>query len=136
MQPLFEYREAFAGYDTRVLELEGSGPPIVLLHGYADSADTWRPLMRELTASGRAANAVDLTGFGTAAELEAGEMLPQWDALVAAAIEHASDAAGGEGVIVVGNSLGGALSLRAAQRDDLPIAGIVPIAPAGLKSFG
>ena len=33
--------------------------------------------------------------------------------------------------IIVGNSLGGALALRAAQREDLPIAGIVPIAPAG-----
>ena len=48
MQPLFEYREAFAGYDTRVLELEGSGPPIVLLHGYADSADTWRLVLDRL----------------------------------------------------------------------------------------
>ena len=33
---------------------------------------------------------------------------------------------------MVGNSLGGCLSLRAAERMDLPIGGIVPIAPAGL----
>ena len=127
-----ERRHKLSGTDTRILEVEGSGPPFVLFHGYADSADTWRPLMNRFAAAERAAVAVDLTGFGTAEELEPGLMMPQWDELVAAAIDHASELAGGEEVVVVGNSLGGALSLRAAQRDDLPIAGIVPIAPAGL----
>ena len=42
IQPLFEHRRSFAGYATRVLELEGDGVPMVLFHGYADSADTWR----------------------------------------------------------------------------------------------
>lgn len=127
-----ERRTRLGGTRTRLLELEGKGPPLVLLHGYADSADTWRPLLRELAAAERAATAIDLTGFGTAERLSPGAMMPQWDAVVTAAIEGASEAAGGEGVIVVGNSLGGALSLRAAQRSELPIAGIVPIAPAGL----
>lgn len=127
-----EHRLKLGAAATRLVEIEGSGPPLLLLHGYADSADTWRPLLRELERAERAASAVDLTGFGTAGALDPGAMLPQWDALVAAAVERASAAAGGDGVIVVGNSLGGALALRAAQRDDLPIAGIVPIAPAGL----
>jgi pimeloyl-ACP methyl ester carboxylesterase len=34
--------------------------------------------------------------------------------------------------VVVGNSLGGALALRAGQADELPLAGVAPIAPAGL----
>ncbi len=42
IKPLFEHRQTLAGYDTRVLELEGDGAPIVMFHGYADSADTWR----------------------------------------------------------------------------------------------
>jgi len=33
---------------------------------------------------------------------------------------------------VSGNSLGGCVALRAAQRESLPIAGVVPVAPAGL----
>src|SRR5881392_1373577 len=61
-QPLFEYEERFGGFTTRVLELEGSGPPLVLLHGWADSADTWRPLLDRLGRIGRRAIAVDLPG--------------------------------------------------------------------------
>jgi pimeloyl-ACP methyl ester carboxylesterase len=51
VQPLFEHRMEFAGFDTRVLELEGDGPGLVLLHGWGDSADTWRPLLPELSTS-------------------------------------------------------------------------------------
>ena len=58
--------------------------------------------------------------------------MPQLDAFAAAVIERESERSGGERVIVAGNSLGGAVSLRAAERADLPVAGIVPIAPAGL----
>ena len=80
MQPLFEHRLELAGYDTRVLELEGEGPGLVLLHGWGDSADTWRPLLAELGARDRRAIAVDLPGFGTASPLRDGPMLPQLDA--------------------------------------------------------
>ena len=57
-------------------------------------------------------------------------MLPQLDRFVDAVLrETVQD--GGE-AIVAGNSLGGLLSLRAAQRcDEVPLAGVMPIAPAG-----
>ena len=128
-----ERRVRLAGFETRSLDLEGAGPPLLLLHGYADSADTWRPLMERLATRERAATAIDLVGFGTASDLDPkGLLLPQWDALVAAAVEDLSARHDGAEVFVVGNSLGGCLSLRAAERMDLPIGGIVPIAPAGL----
>ena len=131
MQPLIEYRLELAGFDTRALELEGEGPPLVLLHGYADSADTWRLVLDRLARRGRRAVALDLPGFGTAAPLRQGSVLGQLDAFTAAAVE-ATAADAGEEVVVAGNSLGGCLALRAAQDDTLPIAGVVPVAPAGL----
>jgi len=122
-----------AGVETRWLELEGEGPPLLLLHGYADSADTWRPLLERLADRGRAACAIDLTGFGTASELDLGRpLLPQWDELVAASVGELSERNRGSEVFVVGNSLGGCLALRAAQHPELEVGGIVPIAPAGL----
>ena len=66
MQPLFEHRLELAGYGTRALELEGDGPPLLLLHGYSDSADTWRLLLDRLGRVGRRAVALDMPGFGTA----------------------------------------------------------------------
>ena len=129
-QPLFEHRLDLAGFGTRALELEGEGPPVVLLHGWGDSADTWRLVLDQLARRGRRAIAVDLPGFGTADALGDGPMLPQLDRFCDAAVSYA--AAGGDTVVLAGNSLGGCLALRAGERDDLPLAGIVPIAPAGL----
>ena len=131
MQPLFEHRLRLAGFATRALELEGDGPPLLLLHGYADSADTWRRVLALLGRAGRRALAVDLPGFGAAAPLHDGPVLPQLDAFAAAAVRHVA-AEGGAPVVVTGNSLGGCLALRLAEQPELPLAGIVPVAPAGL----
>src|SRR5688572_25484149 len=120
---------------TRVLEIEGAGPPLVLLHGFADSADTWRPLMAELSRRGRAAIALDMPGFGAAARLDRDDdVLPQLDRFAAAAARHAArEPARGSGAVLAGNSLGGTVALRAAQDPGLPLTGVVPIAPAGLE---
>jgi pimeloyl-ACP methyl ester carboxylesterase len=132
MQPLVEHRASFGNYETRVLELEGDGPPLVLFHGYADSADTWRLVLAELARRDRRALAVDLPGFGRADRLRREEpLLGQLDEFAAAAIEAAAGGAS-EAAVAVGNSLGGCVAIRAAQRGDLPLAGIVPIGPAGL----
>src|SRR5262245_39119744 len=41
----------------------GKGPPVILLHGYAQTGHMWRPLMARLAAS-RTVIAPDLRGFG------------------------------------------------------------------------
>jgi pimeloyl-ACP methyl ester carboxylesterase len=134
MEPLFEHRLTIAGHGTRALELEGGGPGILLLHGWGDSADTWRPLLAELGQLERRALAVDLPGFGRASKLERGPILPQLDAFVAALVQ---DWSGGEPIVIAGNSLGGAVALRLAEHGaELPLAGVVPVAPAGLEMPG
>jgi len=134
MDRLIERSMQVAGHRTRVLELEGLGPGIVLLHGWGDSADTWRPLLTALERWGRRAIAVDLPGFGQATRLAPGAILPQLDDFALALVHEWG---GGEPVVVAGNSLGGCVALRLAeQADQLPLAGVVPVAPDGLAEPG
>lgn len=131
MEPIVEHRLRLGGVATRALELEGSGPPLILLHGFADSADTWRLLLDRLRRRGRAAVALDMPGFGAADPLDDGTaVLPALDAFAGAAVEHWAEQYGGR-VAIAGNSLGGTTAIRAAERDGQAIAGIAPIAPAG-----
>lgn len=155
MEPLFEHRMQFAGVETRVLELEGRGDPLVLFHGWSDSADTWRHTLALLARHDRRAIAVDLPGFGTADRADPGPLLPQLDAFGADVVSYAtadirpargreSGGAGRRGsrgrrAVVVGNSLGGCLALRLAERGAVrgtEIARVVALAPAGLDMAG
>ena len=135
MQPLMEHRMQLAGHETRALELEGDGPPVLLLHGFADSADTWRRTLERLARAGRRALAVDMPGFGAAGRLQRGPVLPQLDAFAAAAADHLAQESG-EAPVVAGNSLGGCVALRLGERRGADLAGIVPVAPAGLEHPG
>jgi pimeloyl-ACP methyl ester carboxylesterase len=74
--------------------------------------------------------AVDLPGFGTADRLDDhAAVLPQLDSFARAAVEHFAPKGG---AIVCGNSLGGNIALRLAEDPALGIAGVMPVAPAGL----
>lgn len=133
MDAIFEHRLRVSGHVTRALEVDGGGPGIVLLHGWGDSAETWRPLLAELGARDRRAIAVDPPGFGEATRLAPGAMLPQLDAFSNELVQAWAD---GRQVVVAGASLGGCLALRLAERGELPVAGVVPVAPAGLEMPG
>ncbi|MCW2992500.1 MAG: alpha/beta hydrolase fold protein [Solirubrobacterales bacterium] len=115
-----------AGVRTRALSVAGAGPPVLLLHGYSDSADTWRLVLAELGARGRAAVAVDLPSHGKADLHRSGPVLPQLRAFAGALVEAHP------GGVLVGNSLGGLAALLAAEAPELPLAGVVAIGPAGL----
>jgi pimeloyl-ACP methyl ester carboxylesterase len=131
MQSVVEHRIEIAGHATRALEVDGGGPGIVLLHGWSDSADTWRPLLAQLGARGRRAIAVDLPGFGEATRLHDGAVLPQLDAF---ALDLVESWANKEPVVVAGTSLGGCIALRLAEHPgNVRLVGVVPVAPDGLE---
>ena len=124
-----ERRAVHAGVGTRELFVDGDGPTIVLLHGFAHPADCWRPVLNRLAAVGQSAVAVDLPGFGAADPAAPGAWLPQGDHFVSEVIsQHSNNGP----VVLVGNSLGAFLTLRAAAAPQrLPIRGVVATATPG-----
>jgi pimeloyl-ACP methyl ester carboxylesterase len=126
---IVERRSTHAGRATRELVVDGVGPTVLLLHGFGDDADTWRPVLNLLHDAGQAAVAVDLPGFGQADPLAAGQLLPQLDAFVSAAAQAYGHP---EGVVVVGNSLGAAAAARAGRNRDLPVVAVMTLGVAGI----
>jgi pimeloyl-ACP methyl ester carboxylesterase len=107
------------------LHREGSGTPIVLLHGLNGSWRTWRPVI-PLLARNHEVIALTLAGHRGATPIPPGPV--GIDAL-ADDMESRLDAAGIKRAHLVGNSLGGWLALELAQRGRGT--SVVAFAPAG-----
>ena len=105
-------------------------PPVLLLHGFTDSADTWRPVMTTVAAASVYAVAVDLPQFGTCERAPDANLIEAHDTFIERAINCLDD---GSGVVVVGNSFGGWGAIRAATRHPA-VRGVVAISPAGLPT--
>jgi pimeloyl-ACP methyl ester carboxylesterase len=120
------------GYRTRQLERPGpAGLTLLFIHGWADSADTYRPLMAALADVPARLVAVDLPSFGGAEDLQPGPALPQFVGFVSAALEHYGR---DTSLLPIGQSLGGRSLLMALNREiDLNIPGCVVIGPAPLE---
>jgi pimeloyl-ACP methyl ester carboxylesterase len=126
-------RVTVGGIPTRAVWSRGEGVPTVLLHGWLDNCDTWLEVLGLLAAEERPAIAYDLPGFGVAPPLDPdGDVLDQLVDFAARAVLRAAERAEAP-VVVAGNSLGGWTALRLAEREELPIAGVVPIGPAGIR---
>jgi pimeloyl-ACP methyl ester carboxylesterase len=89
---------------------QGSGEPLVLLHGIGSQWQMWKPVLDRLAAE-RDVIAVDLPGFGASPPLAE----PTLDGLVDAVAGFAAQL-GVERPHVAGNSMGGAVGLELARR--------------------
>ena len=126
-------RVTVGGIPTRAVWSKGKGNPTVLLHGWLDNADTWLEVLDLLAERQLPAIAYDQPGFGVAPPLDPdGDVLDQLVDFAGRAVVRAAEQAD-RPVVVAGNSLGGWTALRLAERDELPIAGVVPIGPAGIR---
>lgn len=121
---LARQRVRYGDFSTRAVRTSGRGPLLVLLHGYADSADTWAAVQVELGAAGWSTLAVDLPGLGEASRLRPGPVLPQLRAFVEALV--AAEGAQTP-VVLVGNSLGSCAALLAVAAGT-PALGVVTTA--------
>lgn len=96
-----------AGRRLRVLTA-GDGPAVLLLHGFAVSADDWRPTVALLAEAGYRAVAPDALGFGRSDKPGgAAYSLRSFADLYAGLL----DALGVESAAVVGHSMGGKYAL-------------------------
>ncbi len=102
----------------------GSGPPLICLHGFTDTWRTWELVLPSLERY-HDVLAVTLAGHAGGPPIE-GEIS---DTVLADAVERAMDEAGFERAHIVGNSLGGYVSLQLASRGRAET--VVALAPAG-----
>jgi pimeloyl-ACP methyl ester carboxylesterase len=110
---------------TLGLTREGSGPPLVLLHGLGAHRGVWNPVIAWLRTE-RDVLAFDLPGFGDSSPLD-GAATP---ARLGEAVAEELERLGIERCAVVGNSLGGWIALEMALSGAAENA--TAIAPAGL----
>jgi pimeloyl-ACP methyl ester carboxylesterase len=106
---------------------QGSGEPLVLIHGLGGSKTVWRPVI-DLLAAEREVITLDMPGFGSAPELPSA--VEPSAANLAVAIEQRCTELGIDRPHVAGNSLGGWVALEMGR--DGAAASVTALSPAGL----
>jgi pimeloyl-ACP methyl ester carboxylesterase len=105
----------------------GDGPPVVLIHGYGDTADGWRRVVPGLLPRHRVI-AFDVPPFGRSGDPRAPRLLDFYKEFFPELLERLEV----DSATVIGHSLGGAIALHVAlERPDL-VNRLGLVAPAGL----
>ncbi|WP_394836779.1 alpha/beta fold hydrolase [Pendulispora rubella] len=105
---------------------QGSGEPLVLIHGIGSRHGVWRPVVEQLALE-REVFAIDLPGFAESPALPSGT--PSSVLTLTDAVEAWIRAMGLDRPHVAGNSLGGAIALELARRNAVRSA--AALSPAG-----
>lgn len=106
---------------------QGTGSPVILIHGLAASLHDWDELVPELSANGHACYALDLLGHGDSPKPE--ERLYQMDWVFDHFFNWVESLHLSEPAIVVGHSLGGHLALEYARRAPALTRGLILVNP-------
>ena len=115
-----------AGVETYVSGA-GDGPPILLIHGYGDTADGWRRVVPGLLRGHRVV-ALDMPPFGRSGSPPSGKLLDFYSDFFPAFLDELEI----ERTTVIGHSLGGAVALRLAVENPDRVERLGLVAPAGL----
>jgi pimeloyl-ACP methyl ester carboxylesterase len=126
----------FAGFHVHTVEgpvhfmsAEGRGSraPVLIIHGLGSCASDYLPLIRRLLPISRRLILVDIPGHGFSAVPESG-MTPE---ALGQALGQALDEVLNEPTLIFGNSLGGLIAIRYAQRAPENVQGLVLASPGG-----
>jgi pimeloyl-ACP methyl ester carboxylesterase len=105
----------------------GEGPPVLLIHGYGDTSDSWRLVVPRLLPAHRVI-AVDVPPFGRSGDPSVPRLLDFYKQFFPELFERLEV----DSATVIGHSLGGAIALHLAiERPDL-VDRLGLVAPAGL----
>jgi pimeloyl-ACP methyl ester carboxylesterase len=118
------------GAAVNVLE-EGSGAPVVLVHGLPGSAYDWRLLLPELASRGYRAIAYDRVGYGHSDPRPDAAFTPDANAAELLALLERLEL---EQATVVGWSYGGLTAMLAAMQDPSRIARLILVGTGGPDS--
>jgi pimeloyl-ACP methyl ester carboxylesterase len=94
------------------VEVQGSGPAIVLIHGYGAAIDWWDQIAPQLATDHRVIS-IDLIGHGGTAAPRSGYSIERQAAMVSAVL----DKLGVDRYIVVGHSMGGEVAVALAEQN-------------------
>ncbi|MCG7393744.1 acetoin dehydrogenase dihydrolipoyllysine-residue acetyltransferase subunit [Microvirga sp. ACRRW] len=111
---------------NRVWLRQGSGTPIVLIHGFGSDLNSWRPLLSSMPAD-RSILGIDLPGHGRS-PLSGESTLDD----LAASIIDTLLSEGVESLHLIGHSLGSAVAATVAAQSQLDIRSLMLLSPAGL----
>ena len=106
---------------------QGSGTPVILIHGIAASLHDWDDLIPVLARNGYAAYALDLLGHGDSPKLDA--RLYQMDWVFEHFFHWMKSLRLTEPAILVGHSLGGHVALEYARRVSAWTRGLILVNP-------
>ena len=114
------------GTALRVLDT-GSGPAVVFVHGLGASIYAWRAILRPALQAGHRVVAFDNRGFGFSERPDTGYSNAAYTRLLVALLDSLAitDA------VLVGHSMGGAISAQVAIEHPERVRGLVLIGPAG-----
>jgi len=136
--PVEELMPRYAAAPSRFVELEGirvhvrdegTGPPLLLVHGTSSSLHTWDGWVRHLSGRRRIIR-LDLPGFGLTGPAPDGDYrVERYARLVAALLERLAIAR----TDVAGNSLGGRVAITLALDHPERVRRLILVDPAGLS---
>ena len=104
----------------------GSGSPLLLVHGLGGCAESWCPILNQLSQN-RDVIAIDLPGFGSSPPLDGEVSIPK----LADAVIEFLNTRDLTGVDAVGSSVGATLVLELARRGNI-LGAVVALSPLGL----
>ncbi|MDD5224811.1 MAG: alpha/beta hydrolase [bacterium] len=112
----FDHFVKVGGVNYHYLEYPGSGPTVVLLHGFGSSTYTWEGVIPYLKQKGFHLYAFDMKGFGWSDKPKGADYSPF---TLLKEVNALMEALGLKKVIFIGNSLGGGIgTLMALEHPD------------------